>query len=132
MEVESHNTEDENTIIFEKHSTEENVTIETSQRPRKRQRRSYDRDSTTTRFCNRERTEKIHEALSKLIAMNQLPLSFCSSIGFQNFKSVVEPNYKPCKEEAIKRRLIALKTSIMQAIKEDLNAVTNIICTTDC
>jgi hypothetical protein len=132
MEFESHNTENEHTIIFGKHSTEENVTIETSQRPRKRQRRSYDRDITTTRLCNRERTEKIHEALSKLIAMNQLPLSFCSSIGFQNFMSVVEPNYKPCKEEAIKRRLIALKTSIKQTIKEDLNGVTNIICTADC
>lgn len=40
-----------------------------------------------------------------MIAMNQMPLSFCSSAGFEQFMTVVKPNYKICKEEAIKKRL---------------------------
>lgn len=69
-------------IEVESHNEEIETIAETPQRSRQRQRRFYDYNSTTKRLCNPEKTEKIHEALSKLIATNQLPLSLCSSIGF--------------------------------------------------
>lgn len=67
-----------------------------------------------------------------MIAVNQLPLSFCSSNGFHDFMSVVEPNYKPCKEEAIKTRLKILSSNIEELIKKDLQDASSICCTTDC
>jgi hypothetical protein len=45
------------------------------------------------RECDYERTEQIHQALASLIAMNQLPISFCSSPGFCQLMAVVELNY---------------------------------------
>lgn len=71
--------------------------------------------------CSNERRELIHEALAKLISMNQLPISFCSSIGFKNFLAVVEPNYKICKQEAIKVRINRLKNLVETKIKENLH-----------
>jgi hypothetical protein len=61
-------------------------------------------DTETNRKYDPERTETIHKALAKLISMNQLPLSFCSSSGFRQFMAVVESNYKIFKEEALKKR----------------------------
>lgn len=66
-----------------------------------------------------------------MIAVNQLPLSFCSINGFLDFMSVVESNYKPCKEEAIKTRLKLLSSIIEELIKNDLQDVSSICCTTD-
>jgi len=37
--------------------------------------------------CNYERTEKIHQALASLIAMNQLPILSCSSSEFLSIYS---------------------------------------------
>ena len=100
----------------------ENADPENSQRSRKRRKRSQPHPSNTSasRLFDPKRTEQIHQALAKLIVMNQLPLSFCSSIGFQNFMSVVDSNYKPCKEEAIKKRLTILKSTIEDKIKKIL------------
>ncbi|KAL1493641.1 hypothetical protein ABEB36_009340 [Hypothenemus hampei] len=52
--------------------------------------------------CSKERTEIIHQALAKLIAVNQLPISFCSSSGFCQFMKIVEPGSKPCSENSVK------------------------------
>jgi len=46
--------------------------------------------------------------------------------------SVVEPNYKPYKEEAIKTRLKILASNIEKLIKNDLYNTRSICCTTDC
>lgn len=54
--------------------------------------------------------------------MNQLPLSFCSSIGYKNYMSIVEPNYTPC-SEMVKKRLAVLQTTVTEKIKGTLNAV---------
>lgn len=61
-----------------------------------------------------------------------MPISFCSSSGFKMFMAVVEPNYTPCKEEAIKKRLNGLKVCVKEKIEEDLNTAVNISCTSDC
>ncbi|KAL4107281.1 hypothetical protein QTP88_017652 [Uroleucon formosanum] len=86
----------------------------------------------TNKLLSPERTEEIHKALSKMIAMNQMPLSFCSSPGFKYFMNVVDPNYKPCSAESVKNRLKLLTSDIRQLIKKELNEVTNVSCTTDC
>ncbi|KAL4132406.1 hypothetical protein QTP88_009560 [Uroleucon formosanum] len=99
--------------------------------PRKR-RRFLTHDNDTDRKCSPERTETIHKALAKLISMNQLPLSFCSSPGFYQFMAVVEPNYKIIKEEALKKRLHFFKSSIEEKIRSDLKAVQSVVCTSDC
>lgn len=65
-----------------------------------------------------------------MIAVNQLPLSFCSSNGFCNFMSVVEPNYKLCKEEEIKTRLKILSSNIEELINNNLQDAPSIYCTT--
>jgi hypothetical protein len=66
----------------ETHSLEIDVPI-----PRKL-RRIY-RNREDDRICNSEKTEQIHQALAKMIAVNQMPLSFCSSEGFKQFMTVV-------------------------------------------
>lgn len=66
-----------------------------------------------------------------MIAVNQSPLSFCSSNGFHDFMSVVEPNNKLCKEEAIKTRLIILSSKIEELIKNEFQDASIICCTTD-
>lgn len=67
---------------------------------------------------DRTRTEQVHEALSKSIAANRLPLSFCSNIGFQDLVSVVQLNLTSRKEEAIKRKLAVLKASTEQETRK--------------
>jgi len=42
--------------------------------PRKR-RRTY-KNQEDDRICNSDKTEQIHQALAKMIALNQMPLSF--------------------------------------------------------
>jgi len=64
--------------------------------------------------------------------MNQLPLSFCSSSGFRQFITVVEPNYKIIKEEALKKRLHYFKSTVEEKIRNDLKAVQSVVCTLDC
>ncbi|XP_043258578.1 E3 SUMO-protein ligase ZBED1-like [Colletes gigas] len=46
--------------------------------------------------------------------------------------SVVQPNYKICKDEAMKKRLMGLKSTVVTKIREQLNAVKNVVCTSDC
>ena len=54
--------------------------------------------------CNKVRAENINQALSHLIVMNMLPVSFVESDVFKNFMAVVEPGYNvPCKETVMKR-----------------------------
>lgn len=84
------------------------------------------------RPLSRERTEIINRSLAEMIAVNQPPISFCSSEGFRNFMAVIEPNYKPCKEEAIKTRLIALTSNVKELIKMELCDFQSISCTSDC
>ncbi|KAL4089036.1 hypothetical protein QTP88_024114 [Uroleucon formosanum] len=99
---------------------------------RKRRRTYIDKNIDRNRICTSERTEEIHQALAKMIAMNQMPLSFCSSSGFKQFMSIVEPNYIICKEGAIKQRLKGLKSSVEYMIKKELKDASNVSCTTDC
>lgn len=86
-----------------------NVERTTFNLSRKRKRRCNVSNVETSKYfkstCSRERTEVIHESLAKLIAMNQLLISFCLSVGFTKFMAVVEPNYNICKQEAIKVRI---------------------------
>lgn len=98
--------------------------------PRKR-RRFLAPDSDADRKCNPDRTESIHKALAKLISMNQLPLSFCSSSGFRQFMAAVEPNYTICKEEELKKRLRFFKSTVEEKIRNGLNGVQSVVCTSD-
>ncbi|KAL4101131.1 hypothetical protein QTP88_021151 [Uroleucon formosanum] len=87
---------------------------------RKRRRTFMNNNIEPNNICSSERTEQITQALAKMIAINQIPLSFCSSSGFQQFMAIVEPNYLICKEGAIKRRLKAFKSSVEEQIKKQL------------
>jgi len=111
-------------------TSESQVTDNNHRQPRKRRRTYANRKNDD--FCNSEETELIHQALAKMIAMNQMPISFCSSAGFEQFMNIVKPNYKICKEEAIKKRLKSLKLSIQDIIQRDLKSANNIACTSDC
>lgn len=82
--------------------------------------------------CSSERTELIHQALAKMIAINQMPLSFCSSSRFKQFMSIVKPNYVICKEGAIKQRLKGFKSSVEDIIKKELKDSRSVSCTSDC
>jgi len=63
-----------------------------------------------------------HRLLAKIIALNQLPLSFCSSEGFLQFMSLNQAT-KPLKKEALKMRLKALKKRTKNIIKECISNV---------
>lgn len=77
---------------------------------RKRRCISKKCEPNVNRECNFERTEQIHQALPLMIAMNQLPISFCSSPGFCQFMAAVEPNYKIYRDDTMKKRLHSLKS----------------------
>ena len=103
------------------------VTVGNAEPPRKR-RRTHKRSSS---ICPEE-TEKIHDALAKMIAANQMPLTFAASEGFSNFMKVVKPGYVPCSSNTIKNRLKAMKTQIKPKIIEILEKAAGVSCTTDC
>jgi len=105
--------------------------ISNSQKSRKRQKINKI-NTTADILLSSERIEEIYKALSKMIAINQMPISFCSSPGFKHFMNVVEPNYKPCFPESVKNRLKLLMSDIKNIIKNELNEVTSVSCTTDC
>ncbi|XP_061725455.1 E3 SUMO-protein ligase ZBED1-like [Cydia pomonella] len=73
----------------------------------------------------------LHQAVAKLIAVNQLPLSFTASEGFQQFMAVIEPGYKIIKEDALKRRLNLLADKLTDKIREKLLKAKSIACTAD-
>lgn len=95
-------------------------------------RRRKQRNIQTNIVCNAERKELIHQALAKMIAINQMPISFCSSEGFRQFMTAVEPGYSPCKDEALKKRLHILKNNVEEKIKVALKDAVAVSCTTDC
>lgn len=99
---------------------------------RKRRRTFMNKTIEPNNICSSERTEQITQALAKMIAINQMPLSFCSSSGFQQFMAIVEPNYLICKEGAIKRRLKAYKSSVEEQIKKEIRNAKSVSCTSDC
>ncbi|KAL4153991.1 hypothetical protein QTP88_001824 [Uroleucon formosanum] len=102
------------------------------EQPRKQCRTYIDKNFEKNRICSSGRTEEIHQALAKMIAINQMPLFFCSSSGFKQFMSTVESNYIICKEGAIKQRLKGLKSSAENLIKEELKDAKSVSCTSDC
>lgn len=104
-------------------TSESQISDNNHRQPRKRRRTYANRKNDD--FCNSEETELIHQALAKMIAMNQMPISFCTSAGFEQFMNIVKPNYKICKEEAIKKRLKSLKLSIQDIIQRDLKSANN-------
>jgi len=109
-----------------------NINVISNSRIRRKRQKLNKQNTTSDKLLSPERTEEIHKALSKMIAMNQMPLSFCSSPGFKYFMNVVDPNYKPCSAESVKNRLKLLTSDIKQLIKNELNEVTSVSCTTDC
>ncbi|KAE9522908.1 hypothetical protein AGLY_016719, partial [Aphis glycines] len=106
-------------------SSSSDINNDFTQPIQRKRRRLLVPDNDTDRKCDPERTESIHIALAKLISMNQLPLSFCSSSGFRQFMAVVEPNYKIIKEEALKKRLHILKSTVEEKIRNNLKDVQN-------
>lgn len=84
----------------------------------KKRRRTY-RNQEDDGICNSKKTEQIHQILTKMIAVNQMPLAFCPSEGFKQFMAVVEPSYKICKEGAIKLKLKALKSLLKEIIQKN-------------
>lgn len=74
--------------------------------------------------------EEINKEAVKMIAMNQLPISFISSDGFISFCKLF-PGYVPIKEEAAKRRLTIMYDEMSAKIKQCLIKSGYIALTTD-
>lgn len=79
--------------------------------------------------CSSKRSEMINQTLVKMVALNQMRISFCSSAGFTYFISVVELNHKPIKKEALKKRLHVLKKNVKEKVKKKLHSVQSVLCT---
>lgn len=67
-----------------------------------------------------------------MVALNQMPISFCSSLGFKQFMNVVEPNYKPCSAGTLSKRLDLFFKEIKGKVKCNLEEAMSVSCTTDC
>lgn len=98
------NKDDDNILINNTTSSSSNSKNIKKSISRKRRYIPKKCKSSVNRECNSERTEQIHQALASLIAMNQSSIWFCSSPGFCQFMAVVEPNYKVCRDEAMKKK----------------------------
>jgi hypothetical protein len=113
-------------------SSIEPSTLVTSETGQTQKRRVHLTDPASKRPCDTERTEQIHRALAKLIAANQLPLSFASSASFHQFMLAIEPDYEVCKGEALKKQLHLLAETVKMKVKEELLAVAHVTCTSYC
>ncbi|XP_071579102.1 E3 SUMO-protein ligase ZBED1-like [Temnothorax nylanderi] len=109
---------------------EENTSVE-EQQNNIRDNTDIEQDQIADLFPSK-RKELIHQALAKMIAINQMPISFCSSEGFRQFMTAVDPGYSPCKDEALKKRLNLLKDNVEEKIKVALKDAVAVSCTTDC
>lgn len=89
-----------------------------------------DRISRTEPHVSAKREEEINLTLAKIIAVNQLPISFCSSPGGELFAGLF-PGYKMIKEEAMKRRLLLFKENISLKIKSEIKDLEFVSLTTD-
>lgn len=64
-----------------------------------------------------------------MLKKRQLSIFFYSSDHFQEFMSIAQRKYKICKDEAVEKRLMSLKNTVVTKIKEQLNAVKNVAYT---
>jgi len=86
----------------------------------------------TVTSLSKERSEKITQALVKLIAFNRLPFSFSSNPAFKTFMKEIEPRYKcPC-SQTILRRLRILEDELKSKIQHTLDMCEFIALDTDC
>lgn len=78
------NQDDDTNLVNNTNTNTSSSRLENNEESKSRKRRRISKKcgSNSDRECNYEKTEQIHQALAILIAMNQLPLSFCSSPGF--------------------------------------------------
>ena len=54
--------------------------------------------------CSTRGQEEITQSLSRMIATNMMPISFCESKGFEDFMKILEPGYScPCRQTITKR-----------------------------
>lgn len=85
-----------------------------------------------TPSISKERSEKITQALAKLIAFNRLPFSFSSSTAFKTFMKEIEPGYKcPC-SQTILCSLRVLENELKSKIQHTLDLCEFIALDTDC
>ncbi|XP_071579132.1 E3 SUMO-protein ligase ZBED1-like [Temnothorax nylanderi] len=95
---------------------EENTSVE-EQQNNIRDNTDIEQDQIADLFPSK-RKELIHQALAKMIAINQMPISFCSSEGFRQFMTAVD--------QAI------LHDNVEEKIKVALKDAVAVSCTTDC
>ncbi|XP_036142123.1 zinc finger BED domain-containing protein RICESLEEPER 3-like [Monomorium pharaonis] len=81
--------------------------------------------------CSAQKQETITEAVTTLIATNQLPISVVSSAGFKNFMSIVEPGYRVSCEKTIVKRLEVLYDKVKAKVTEDLQEAKSVSLTVD-
>ncbi|XP_012145951.2 E3 SUMO-protein ligase ZBED1-like isoform X1 [Megachile rotundata] len=81
--------------------------------------------------CTPKRQEEISQALARMISLNMMPISFCDSIGFQEFMAVLEPGYRcPCQKTIIKR-LQCLYNEKRTKIEKELSMASYIAIASD-
>lgn len=84
------------------------------------------------RPCNKDRTELINQALTKMIITDMLPISFVTSPGFREFMAVAEPNFViPC-PKSIKSRIILAYDRVATKIAAEMSKVPFVAWTSDC
>lgn len=88
--------------------------------------------SKTSGSISKERSERITQAVTKLIACSRLPYSFVSSSSFKDFMKELEPNYNcPCSQTII-RRLRVLEDELKIKMQRMFVGVQYISIDTDC
>ncbi|XP_034174846.1 E3 SUMO-protein ligase ZBED1-like [Osmia lignaria lignaria] len=78
-----------------------------------------------------DRQEQISEALAHMIFLNMMPISFCSSEGFKQFMTILEPGYHCPSPESIMHRLQLLYNEKRMKIEEELSMASDIAITSD-
>lgn len=86
--------------------------------------------STVSKKSPKFSAEDINYRVVKMIAINQMPISFVASDGFKILAELF-PDYVPIKEEAAKRILQNIYNEVSHVIKERLNNCEYVAFTTD-
>ena len=86
---------------------------------------------TLQRKCNPGRQETITSLITKMVALDMMPVSMVEGKGFRNLMEFLEPEYKALSHQTIMRRINKMYGEVKGVVEKGLNNVNDVAITTD-
>ena len=86
---------------------------------------------TLQRKCNPGRQETITSLITKMVALDMMPVYMAEGNGFRNLMDFLEPEYKVPSHQTIMRRINKMYGEVKGVVEKGLNDVSDVAITTD-